>query len=73
MKKATIEILHEGETIFGSRTAGEYFVREYKMKKKWVEVSTNIFTMLYLMYENIKTWRQNERYKGKTFKKRKCD
>ena len=29
MKKATIEILHEDETILGSRTAGEYFVREY--------------------------------------------
>ena len=30
MKKATIEILEEGETIFGSRTNGEYFVREYE-------------------------------------------
>ena len=30
MKTATIEILHEGETVFGSRTAGEYFVREYE-------------------------------------------
>ena len=30
MKTATIEILNEGETIFGSRTAGEYFVREYE-------------------------------------------
>ena len=30
MKTATIEILEEGETIFGSRTAGEYFVREYE-------------------------------------------
>ena len=30
MKKATIEILEEGETIFGSRTAGEYFVRRYE-------------------------------------------
>ena len=29
MKTATIEILEEGETIFGSRTAGEFFVREY--------------------------------------------
>ena len=29
MKTATIEILQEGETIFGSRTNGEYFVREY--------------------------------------------
>ena len=30
MKTATIEILEKGETIFGSRTAGEYFVREYE-------------------------------------------
>ena len=30
MKTATIEILEEGETIFGSRTAGEYFVRRYE-------------------------------------------
>ena len=30
MKKATIEILEEGETIFGSRTNGEYFVRVYE-------------------------------------------
>ena len=30
MKTATIEILNEGETVFGSRTAGEYFVREYE-------------------------------------------
>ena len=29
MKTATIEILEKGETIFGSRTAGEYFLREY--------------------------------------------
>ena len=30
MKTATIEILTEGETIFGSRTAGQYFVRRYE-------------------------------------------
>ena len=30
MKKATIEILHEDETILGSRTNGPYFVQEYK-------------------------------------------
>ena len=30
MKTATIEILHEGETIFGSRTNGEYFVRRFE-------------------------------------------
>ena len=30
MKTATIEILEEGETIFGSHTNGKYFVREYE-------------------------------------------
>ena len=30
MKTATIEILNEGETIFGSRTVGKYFVRRYE-------------------------------------------
>ena len=30
MKKATIEILHENETVLGSPTNGEYFVREYE-------------------------------------------
>ena len=30
MKKATIEILHESETVLGSRTNGQYFVREYE-------------------------------------------
>ena len=34
MKTATIEILEEGETIFGSRTAGDYFVREYEDKEE---------------------------------------
>ena len=30
MKTATVEILEEGETIFGSRTRGEYMVRRYE-------------------------------------------
>ena len=30
MKTATLEILDEGELIFGTRTAGSYFVREYE-------------------------------------------
>ena len=30
MKKATIEILYKDETIFGSRTGGDYMVREYE-------------------------------------------
>ena len=30
MKKATIEILYYGETVFCSRAAGKYMVREYE-------------------------------------------
>ena len=30
MKKATIEVLEPGELIFGSPTAGQYFVRRYE-------------------------------------------
>ena len=29
MNHATIEVLDEGEKIFGSKTRGEFFVREY--------------------------------------------
>ncbi len=29
MKRATIEILHEGQVILGSHTNGKYFVRYY--------------------------------------------
>ena len=34
MKKATIEILHEGETVLDSRTNGQYLVREYENKEE---------------------------------------
>ena len=30
MKKATIEVLYEGETVLGSNTNGQYMVREYE-------------------------------------------
>ncbi len=30
MKKATIEILHEDETVLGTKTSGQYMVREYE-------------------------------------------
>ena len=30
MKKTTIEVLEKGELIFGSPTAGKYFVRRYE-------------------------------------------
>ena len=34
MKKATIETLHEGETVLDSRTNGQYLVREYENKEE---------------------------------------
>ena len=34
MKKATIEVLEEGELIFGSPTVGKYFVRRYENGKE---------------------------------------
>ena len=34
MKKTTIEVLEEGELIFGSPTAGKYFVRRYEDEKE---------------------------------------
>ena len=30
MRTATLEVLEEGELIFGTRTNGSYFVREYE-------------------------------------------
>jgi len=30
MKTSTLEVLNEGELIFGTRTNGSYFVREYE-------------------------------------------
>ena len=30
MRRAVIEVLHEGEKVLGSKTAGQYMVREYE-------------------------------------------
>ena len=30
MKNATIEILHEDESVLGTKTSGQYMVREYE-------------------------------------------
>ena len=40
MKTSTLEVLNEGELIFGTRTAGSYFVREYEDD---VEMSGSFF------------------------------
>ena len=40
MKTSTLEVLNEGELIFGTRTAGSYFVREYEDN---IEMSGSFF------------------------------
>ena len=40
MRTSTLEILNEGELIFGTRTAGSYFVREYEDN---IEMSGSFF------------------------------
>ena len=56
MKTATIEILNEGETIFGSRTAGEYFVRRYEDEE---EMGGSFFETIEEAETNVKEY-QNE-------------
>ena len=56
MKTATIEILNEGETIFGSRTAGEYFVRKYEDEE---EMGGSFFETIEEAETNVKEY-QNE-------------
>jgi hypothetical protein len=40
MRSSTLEVLNEGELIFGTRTAGSYFVREYEDN---IEMSGSFF------------------------------
>ena len=56
MKTATIEILKQGETIFGSRTAGEYFVRRYEDEE---EMGGSFFETIEEAETNVKEY-QNE-------------
>ena len=56
MKTATIEILNEGETIFGSRTAGEYFVRKYEDNE---EMGGGFFKTMEEAEEHVREY-QNE-------------
>ena len=56
MKTATIEILNEGETIFGSRTAGKYFVRRYEDEE---EMGGSFFETIEEAETNVKEY-QNE-------------
>ena len=57
MKKTTIEILEEGETIFGSRTAGNYFVREYEDKE---EMGGGFFTTMEEAEARVREYQQSE-------------
>ena len=56
MKTATIEILNEGETIFGSRTAREYFVRNYEHEQ---ELGGGFFKPMEEAEEHVREY-QNE-------------
>ena len=57
MKTATIEILNEGETIFGSRTAGEYFVRRYEDNE---EMGGSFFETIEEAETNVKEYQEEE-------------
>ena len=50
MKTATIEILEEGETIFGSHTNGKYFVRDPKIVSPSSRISIVAVFMFTFMY-----------------------
>ena len=56
MKTATIEILKQGETIFGSRTAGKYFVQRYEDEE---EMGGSFFETIEEAETNVKEY-QNE-------------
>ena len=36
IRRATLEILQDGETIFGSQTGGKYFVQEFENAMEYV-------------------------------------
>jgi hypothetical protein len=55
--KATIEILHEGETVFGSPTIGEYMVREYD--EDGDEVGGSFFTSMKEAESHVKNYQNN--------------
>ena len=57
MKTATIEILNEGETIFGSRTAGQYFVRIYEVGE---EMGGGVFKTIEEAETEVREYQQSE-------------
>ena len=58
MRTATIEILNEGETVFGSRTAGEYFVREYEDN---VEMSGSFYKTINEAEAHVREYQNDEK------------
>jgi hypothetical protein len=52
MRTATLEVLNEGELIFGTRTNGSYFVREYEDNE---EVAGSFFIIFILAKAYIET------------------
>lgn len=52
-KHATIEILNEGELVLGSKTNGEYMVREYENE---VEVGGMFFESLSEAQEHVDSY-----------------
>ena len=57
MKTATIEILEPGETIFGSPTAGKYFVRRYEDEE---EMGGSFFGTIEEAETNVKEYQEKE-------------
>ena len=57
MKTATIEILKQGETIFGSRTVGKYFVRRYEDEE---EMGGSFFETIEEAETNVKEYQEKE-------------
>ena len=57
MKTATIEILEPGETIFGSPTAGKYFVRRYEDEE---EMGGSFFETIEEAEINVKEYQEKE-------------
>ena len=53
MRKATIEILHEDEFILGSKTSGQYMVREYEDE---VEMGGSFYKYLHDAVNHVKEY-----------------
>ena len=57
MKKTTIEVLEEGELIFGTPTTGKYFVRRYEDE---IEMGGGFFKTKKEALQHKREWRKND-------------